>query len=443
MEKCPNCGSKLSNLDVLCPRCGALVEVVQLKKNMSTGGQDARKNAAEPGAAPKNEFRPNLIVYNEDLPIEDIEGFGQPTDAADAGLANPQPDADAPAGPNAVFPGTFGAEDSLFAGYKASREKTSPSVPEADAGKAAGISAGETPEAAVGALVYEDPYAESYLAMVKNMRTAEQADVDDFDPEAFMHEYRQKKNRQSDAEQKKQWLEIEEAGGATDAAEIAGEVQPAVPIDAAEPDRQPVAAEEAADADLPPAVAGTDAADEPVEQTRRYRQANYAADADASVAKKARRLHPLVAAVLWVVATAVIFCGFYFLNGYVAKAYGGYDHLIYTITSGKINTDTDAAYQSSIHISASEIQTEDGAYAHVFDVNTVDGVSATLLPTGQQFTLDNGYARITVPDSDLANALGVATDETSYAAGDIVFQITTDRSVYTYPVSGIVLHFSE
>ena len=33
MERCPKCGNKLSNVDVLCPRCGALVEVIQVKNS--------------------------------------------------------------------------------------------------------------------------------------------------------------------------------------------------------------------------------------------------------------------------------------------------------------------------------------------------------------------------------------------------------------------------
>jgi uncharacterized Zn finger protein (UPF0148 family) len=30
MNKCPKCGNKLSPVDVLCPRCGALVEVIHV-----------------------------------------------------------------------------------------------------------------------------------------------------------------------------------------------------------------------------------------------------------------------------------------------------------------------------------------------------------------------------------------------------------------------------
>ena len=33
MERCSKCGNKLSNVDVLCPRCGALVEVIQVKNS--------------------------------------------------------------------------------------------------------------------------------------------------------------------------------------------------------------------------------------------------------------------------------------------------------------------------------------------------------------------------------------------------------------------------
>ena len=61
MERCPKCGNKLSNIDVLCPRCGALVEVIQVRSSFIPPTVSVTPPKAE---------RPNLIVYNEDLPGE-------------------------------------------------------------------------------------------------------------------------------------------------------------------------------------------------------------------------------------------------------------------------------------------------------------------------------------------------------------------------------------
>ena len=85
MNKCPNCGNKLSNIDVLCPRCGALVEVIQIKSSGPVGTVPDSQNSRdenqkdEPGKH-KKEF-PNLIVYNEDLPPENFDTqFSVPDD---------------------------------------------------------------------------------------------------------------------------------------------------------------------------------------------------------------------------------------------------------------------------------------------------------------------------------------------------------------------------
>jgi hypothetical protein len=67
MDKCPKCGNKLSSIDVLCPRCGSLVEVVQIKKGAGV------QSASGAYASPVKKVPPqNLIVYNDDLPSDDI-----------------------------------------------------------------------------------------------------------------------------------------------------------------------------------------------------------------------------------------------------------------------------------------------------------------------------------------------------------------------------------
>ena len=65
MERCPKCGNRVSHIDVLCPRCGALVEVIQVNKNFlpSTNSEHV---------LPRGNERPNLIVYNEDFPTEGL-----------------------------------------------------------------------------------------------------------------------------------------------------------------------------------------------------------------------------------------------------------------------------------------------------------------------------------------------------------------------------------
>ena len=61
MERCPKCGNKLSNVDVLCPRCGALVEVIQVKNSFVPPPVTSE-------STPPVCERPNLVIYNEDFP---------------------------------------------------------------------------------------------------------------------------------------------------------------------------------------------------------------------------------------------------------------------------------------------------------------------------------------------------------------------------------------
>ena len=72
MNRCPNCGNKLSDIDVLCPKCGTFVEVVQSPGDGGTS--DSPAVSGEDPAPSKNDSRPELILYNDDLPPDDMPG---------------------------------------------------------------------------------------------------------------------------------------------------------------------------------------------------------------------------------------------------------------------------------------------------------------------------------------------------------------------------------
>jgi hypothetical protein len=66
MDRCPKCGNKLSSIDVLCPRCGALVEVVQVKKNPSVLSSSSQIDVPVKKQPPQS-----LVVYNDDMPSDE------------------------------------------------------------------------------------------------------------------------------------------------------------------------------------------------------------------------------------------------------------------------------------------------------------------------------------------------------------------------------------
>ena len=72
MDRCPNCGNKINSMDVLCPKCGSVIEEVRMVFQ-----KPAQPAQAPPQAPRKPEFPPHLVVYNEDLP-EDMKPKEEP-----------------------------------------------------------------------------------------------------------------------------------------------------------------------------------------------------------------------------------------------------------------------------------------------------------------------------------------------------------------------------
>ena len=71
MNKCPNCNNTISSIDVLCPKCGALVEQINTNvapKNLVVKEDDDPSQESTPSAPDQYE---NLIVYNESYQMDD------------------------------------------------------------------------------------------------------------------------------------------------------------------------------------------------------------------------------------------------------------------------------------------------------------------------------------------------------------------------------------
>ncbi|MDD5017074.1 MAG: zinc ribbon domain-containing protein [Eubacteriales bacterium] len=406
MDKCPNCGNKLSNIDVLCPRCGAVVEVVQIKNSGSSTPPVSESHMNGINQGEKKDFPkefPNLIVYNDDLPPEGMLGEDEdlsPGSDADAGndIINGHHDADVEPAESEDFP-----------------EQHDDAVDLPDENE----------------MSDEGTYSNDYLETIKNMPLPEVDSVDDFDPEEFMREYRRNRNAYNhipaeggadgqDSADKK-FLELEEIGAAHEDAD-----------DTPEPDMAEESQPQADDVPLQENESDT--------QSEEDDTPNEAVPASLPYKKQRRRPLPLLLAVLiWVAVTGALFYGFVLLDRHVTDTYGGYDEFFYEISDGKIDLDTNAAYLKSVDFSVSEAQTDDGGYAHIYSIGTPDGVSVNVLPMGVAYNLTDGSADILIPDQTLFQSFGTVTYESPYLTSDVVFEIITSESSYAYTVDGLAL----
>ena len=163
----------------------------------------------------------------------------------------------------------------------------------------------------------QEAYSQRYLEKIKSISLPEIDDLNDFDPEEFMREYKLGKNSPGDIPvtepgDEKKWLEIEEA---SDSFESENRKSDELPFN-----------------------------DAPESTGRRYRYNPEAASPPRETVKlpktknKDRKKHSvLIAVVLWAVIAGALLGSFVFFDSYVKKAYGGYGSFIYTITNGNID----------------------------------------------------------------------------------------------------------
>jgi len=304
MDKCPKCGNKLSSVDVLCPRCGSLVEVVQIKK---TSGVQSASGAIEPV---KKVQQQNLVVYNDDLPPDDI--FDD---------AEPEPEATVVPEPAVIPEPVIVPEPTIPIPEAIPLNYNEPKISEMLPG-----------ESEVGS-------EEDYLAWLKNMNLPA---LDDINESGGGEAYGDAKPLDdivapiatqpeetaasvSPAEVPRRWLEIEEL------------TESSVFEPQQEAQAEPISS--------PPPV--TPAVVIPPEERR------YHADGG-----KTRRPAPrrgagrvILMVFIWLVITGALFCGFYFFDQYVTGHYGSYQSMFYDLSGGQIDlgapTDTPPALPSS------------------------------------------------------------------------------------------------
>ena len=296
MDKCPKCGNKLSSIDVLCPRCGTLVEVVQVKK--SAGVQSA---SGTYGSAAKKTPQQNLIVYNDDLPSDDI--FDSP---------EPEPEV-----PDMAEPEPVDLNDTETLSYD---------LPE------------PTPE-----LHSEEPEVGSeadYLALLKKMNLSALDDLEeptssysDGSPEPMFSTGNEIDDSASPIQYKEpeptpstdvphRWLEIEELPDTEE-----DEPQPIPMVESAP---QPIPMVESAPP--PPPIFMSS------EEQRRYHARN--GRDKKSAHRSAGRVVLMI--FVWLVITCAVFCGFYFFDQYVIGHYGSYQAMMHEISGGQIELGTSA-----------------------------------------------------------------------------------------------------
>ena len=377
MERCPKCGNKLSNIDVLCPRCGALVEVIQVRSSFIPPTVSATPPKAE---------RPNLIVYNEDLPGE---------------------------GPFCETP-----EEDTF--------EAAPPVAEADA--LAGLPAFSMPD-------LSDIQLPEF---VTEKESPSNIPDDIIEPQADTRMARRARERQ--------WLELEElnASTTTPEAQLLKEADELTSRSARS--KSALDKNRKAESDTPSVIPPSSAADTDFaassfneEPERRYRSHHKQAAA-ASKNVSLKKLPAPAAILLWAMLAAAIFLGFFFLNRYVQTTYGSYPAFIREITNGKIELDESASLASGIDVSVAEAKTESGAPAHTFSVAATGATAVRVLQTGDEFSLEDGKAVFTISDEKIALALGAVTYDNTVKAETLNFDVVFASSTQKYVVKPFDLY---
>lgn len=373
MEKCPKCGNKLSNIDVLCPRCGALVEVIQVKSSFipPTGSTPVPSQKAE---------RPNLVVYNEDLPGE--------------GLFTETPDEEI----DEIIDDTVttGAADDF-------RNPSAFPMPD--------FSDLKLPE-------YETDQEEP--GSVENV-TEPQSDT-----------------RMARRARERQWLELEEmnSAAATPEAQLLKEADELTSRSAARTRTGYDSGRKSVLRPIPDATAlpdadNIDSGSAVEEEPRRYRSRDRHTPAVTKSVSDKKLPAPAVF-LIWAMLAAAVFLGFFYLNRYVQTTYGGYPAFIREITNGKVLFDGSSSLANSIDVTASEAQTDSGAPAHTFIVAAAGAKSVRVSQTGNEYAMEDGTAVFTIPDEEIAMALGAVTYDNTVKAENLNLEVTFGSSTQKY-----------
>lgn len=443
MGKCPSCGNKLSNLDVLCPRCGALVEVVQNKNNIQTDSGNISSNIKPPNY----DLPPDKIIPDSPAEItsDKLNDFSFVTnDNHEKIIGDSKP--------------FFNSDDNKE--IEVDKKTTQPVETSAKDKKQ--INAYVPSQEGTN----EGAFSLGYIHSIKSMPLTELDNLDDFDPEDFIRQYRQKNRKDASAditqagitEKNNNNLDnlpnslwFDEAVNQNDKAEnkqaslVADETQS--PLAAGEA-QTPLALNETRSSLALEETQKKENEDiiESEKKLKREQKENGRIAKAAKAAKKNKAPHVVgkipvyLTVIIWVLVAGMLFAGSFFLDSYVKATYGGYGSFIYKITDGKIDIDTSKVlFQNDINVSVTQTRDNDGAYAHIFEVTAKNGVSVNIMPLNETLDLRQGHARITIGDFELARSLDLITYENRFITSDIFFEVTSRQSSYKYNIDNLEL----
>jgi len=406
MERCPKCGNKLSNVDVLCPRCGALVEVIQVKNSL------VPPPPKPPESTPPACERPNLVIYNEDFP-GDEPAADEPAAYEESilDIVEKEPD----------FPDLLPAEEDTSSSQPSVTQPVQPFIPER---------LYETPQD-----LEREIQAESRMARrARQRKWPEPQDAEQppprvsEEPESRLSRRATRQSTLSDSEEQL----LKEADQLTSRASWRARVT-GMPDDA----ETPAVPEEP----LSPVSADAELSAQPAERTiPRYRAEYRESLRRSGSSRESKRRMPVPAAILlWVIVAAVLFLGFYYLNQHVMTVYGSYGSFIRALTYGIVNLDASADI-NTINVKITESKTESGAPSHTFTVMADGATSVRFFPTGDVFEMKDGQVTFEVPDESIALSRGVLSYDSSIMVEDVSLELTVGNSTVTYPIDPFKIH---
>ena len=383
MDKCPKCGNKLSPIDVLCPRCGALAEVIHV--------------ASHPDAVPAKHA--DVVFSRQPKPEDTAQQSDMPISRQARSAVNPTEEI--PVSLPARDEANLIEEDDLPMSRQARKAAMQSKIKEAKRA-VSGTDLSESSSKKWLEIEEVDPA----LLAAKNETETEPIAADEAEDNSFTETA---EDKMFDAQ-------------TTDTVPDDNVLSDAQTTDTA-PDDNALFDAQTTDTAPDDNVLSDDT-------PRRYRTRS--ADEPVSESGKKRRRSPVALIVLmWVVIAAAVFGGFYFLDTHVTSAYGGWDDFVRQLTNGKVELDTDASYLSSIDVNISETQTEDGAPAHRFDITMKSGKSIKVLPLGDTFDMDNGSVSFTIADEALARSLSEVSSEPTIDTNGISLEVTSTSRTFT------------
>ena len=394
MDKCPKCGNKLSPIDVLCPRCGALAEVIHV--------------ASHPDAVPAKNA--DVVISRQPRPEDTAQQSDMPISRQARSAVNPTEEI--PVSLPARDEANLIEEDDLPMSRQARKAAMQAKTKEA--------------KRAVSGTDLSESSSKKWLE-IEEIDPALLAAKNETEPEPIAADETEDHSLTETAEDK--MFDAETDTVPDDNVLLDAQTTDTVPDDNV-----------LSDAQTPDTVPDDNVLSD--DTPRRYRTRS--ADEPVSEPGKTRRRSPVALIVLmWVVIAAAVFGAFYFLDTHVTSAYGGWDDFVRQLTNGKVELDTDASYLSSIDVNISETQTEDGAPAHRFDITMKSGKSIKVLPLGDTFNMDNGSVSFTIADEALARSLGEVSSESTIDTNDVSLEVTSISQTFTYPVTSLKLMLTE